>query len=130
MGHELPAAIGIRLADDEAGEVLAVIGDGTFLMSPTELVTAVQERAKVTVLVFVNSGWQSIHALQRATVGDSFGTEFRVRDRDTGAPRGELVEVDHAALARALGAAAWRVRRRSPSSSARWSRRARSVGPR
>lgn len=108
MGHELPAGIGIRLADDEAGEIVVVIGDGTFLMSPTELATAVQERAKVTVVVLVNSGWQSIHALQLATVGDSFGNEFRVRDRDAGAPCGEVLEVDHASLARALGAAAWR----------------------
>lgn len=108
MGHELPAGIGIRLADDVAGEIVVVIGDGTFLMSLTELATAVQERAKVTVVVLANSGWQSIHALQLATVGDSFGNEFRVRDRDAGAPCGEVLEVDHASLARALGAAAWR----------------------
>ena len=105
MGHELPAAIGIRLAEPGAGEVIAVIGDGTFLMSPTELVTAVQERAKVTVLLFVNSGWMSIGSLQR----ERFGTEFRLRDAGGGAPAGELMEVDHAAIARALGAAAWRV---------------------
>ena len=54
MGHELPAGIGIRLAQPDAGEVSCVIGDGTFLLSPTELVTAVQERAKVTVVVLVN----------------------------------------------------------------------------
>jgi 3D-(3,5/4)-trihydroxycyclohexane-1,2-dione acylhydrolase (decyclizing) len=108
MGHELPAGIGIRLARPDAGEVVVVIGDGTFLLSPTELVTAIQERAKVTVLVLVNSGFQSIHSLQLATVGSSFGNEFRIRDAETGAPAGRVVDVDYACLARALGCAALR----------------------
>jgi 3D-(3,5/4)-trihydroxycyclohexane-1,2-dione acylhydrolase (decyclizing) len=108
MGHELPAGIGIRLARPDAGEVVVVIGDGTFLLSPTELVTAVQERAKVTVVVLVNGGYQSIHSLQLATVGSSFGNEFRVRRGEHGAPDGEIADIDHAALARALGCRAWR----------------------
>jgi 3D-(3,5/4)-trihydroxycyclohexane-1,2-dione acylhydrolase (decyclizing) len=108
MGHELPAGIGIRLARPDAGEVLVVIGDGTFLLSPTELVTAIQERAKVTVVLVVNGGYQSIHSLQLGTVGSSFGNEFRVRDDDEGAPAGEVVDVDYAGLARSLGCEAWR----------------------
>jgi 3D-(3,5/4)-trihydroxycyclohexane-1,2-dione acylhydrolase (decyclizing) len=108
MGHELPAGIGIRLADPDAGDVLVVIGDGTFLLSPTELITAVQERAKVTVVVLVNAGYQSIHSLQLATVGTGFGNEFRTRDRDAGAPDGNVVEVDYAAIAQSLGCRAWR----------------------
>jgi 3D-(3,5/4)-trihydroxycyclohexane-1,2-dione acylhydrolase (decyclizing) len=96
MGHELPAALGIRMAEPDAGEVFAVIGDGTYLMAPTELVTAAQEGLKVTVVVLVNQGYQSIHALQRATIGRGFGNEFGVR-------------VDYAANARSLGAAAWAV---------------------
>jgi 3D-(3,5/4)-trihydroxycyclohexane-1,2-dione acylhydrolase (decyclizing) len=108
MGHELPAGIGIRLADPGAGEVFVAIGDGTFLMAPTELVTAVQEHAAVTVVVFVNHGYQSIHSLQLSTVGTSFGNEFRERAHDGGAPDGAVVAVDHAGLARALGCAAWR----------------------
>ncbi len=96
MGHELPAGIGIRLAQPDAGEIVVIIGDGTFLMSPTELVTAVQEGAKITVVVMVNGGYQSIHGLQLATVGASFGNEFQV-------------DVDHAGLARSLGCRAWRV---------------------
>jgi 3D-(3,5/4)-trihydroxycyclohexane-1,2-dione acylhydrolase (decyclizing) len=109
MGHELPAGIGIRLADPAARDVLVVIGDGTFLLSPTELVTAVQERAKITVVVLVNHGYQSIHSLQLGTVGASFGNEFRARAREDGAPDGEVVDVDYAGIARSLGCAAWRV---------------------
>jgi len=108
MGHELPAGIGIRLADPDAGEIFVIIGDGTFLLSPTELVTAVQEQAKVTVIVFVNHGYQSIHTLQLGTVGVSFGNEFRARDGGDGAPAGPVVEVDYAGMARALGCRAWR----------------------
>ncbi len=82
MGHEIPAAIGARLAAPEAGEVYALIGDGTWLMGNSELVTAVQEGVKVTVLVIENHGYQSIHALQRARTGRSFGLEFRGREQD------------------------------------------------
>jgi 3D-(3,5/4)-trihydroxycyclohexane-1,2-dione acylhydrolase (decyclizing) len=108
MGHELPAGIGIRLAQPAAGEIVVVIGDGTFLLSPTELITAVQERTKITIVVLVNQGYQSIHSLQLGTVGTSFGNEFRARQRAEGPPDGDVVDVDYVALARALGCRAWR----------------------
>jgi 3D-(3,5/4)-trihydroxycyclohexane-1,2-dione acylhydrolase (decyclizing) len=94
MGHELPAGLGIRMADPGAREVFVVIGDGTYLMAPTELATAVAERLKVTVVVLVNGGYRSIEALQQATVGDGLGTQFRS-------------EVDYAANAESLGCRAW-----------------------
>ena len=94
MGHEVPAALGVRMAEPDAGEIVAVIGDGTYLMAPTELVTAVEHDLKVTVVVLVNGGYQSIHALQRSVLGEGFGTEFRA-------------EVDYAANAASLGCATW-----------------------
>jgi 3D-(3,5/4)-trihydroxycyclohexane-1,2-dione acylhydrolase (decyclizing) len=103
MGHELPAAIGLRLGDPGAGEIYPVIGDGTWLMGSAELATAVQAGLKVTVILLVNGGYQSIHGLQLAAGGPSFGNEFRDA---TGAAH----EVDFAANARSLGAAAWDVR--------------------
>jgi 3D-(3,5/4)-trihydroxycyclohexane-1,2-dione acylhydrolase (decyclizing) len=103
MGHEIPAGLGIRMADEAAGEVLVVIGDGTYLMAPTELVTAVQEDLKITVVVLVNGGYQSIHELQRASVARSFGTEFR-----RGSGDGEIVAIDYAANAASLRCAAFR----------------------
>ena len=54
MGHEIPAAIGVRMAGGPEGEVVALIGDGTFVMSPSDLVSAVQEGLKVTVVVADN----------------------------------------------------------------------------
>ena len=103
MGHELPAALGIRMARPDAGEIYVVIGDGTYLMANTELVTAVQEALKVTVVLLVNGGYQSIHSLQLATTGQSFGNEFRARGEGQSAPAGELLEPDYAANARSLG---------------------------
>jgi 3D-(3,5/4)-trihydroxycyclohexane-1,2-dione acylhydrolase (decyclizing) len=100
MGGEIPAALGVRMAVPEAREVYVVIGDGTYLMASSgELVTAVQERLKITVLVVDNGGYQSIHALQRNRTGRSFGLEFRN-------PEGAYVEVDYAANARSLGCVA------------------------
>ncbi|MEA2362339.1 MAG: hypothetical protein QOD71_1484 [Thermoleophilaceae bacterium] len=103
MGGEIPAALGVRMARPDADEVYVVIGDGTYLMGSTgELVTARQEALKLTVLVFENGGYQSIHALQRSRTGRSFGLEFR-------GPDGDYIEVDYAANARSLGCAAHRV---------------------
>jgi 3D-(3,5/4)-trihydroxycyclohexane-1,2-dione acylhydrolase (decyclizing) len=91
MGHELPAGLGIRMADPEAGEIYVVIGDGTYLMAAGELATAVQEQLKVTVVLLVNGGYQSIHTLQRSTVGATLGTEF------------DGLDVDYVANARSFG---------------------------
>jgi 3D-(3,5/4)-trihydroxycyclohexane-1,2-dione acylhydrolase (decyclizing) len=103
MGHELPAGLGIRMAEPEAGEIYVVIGDGTYLMAPSELVTAAQEGLKVTVVLFVNGGYQSIHALQLGSTGASFGNEFRARRADGGRLDGDVVAVDYAASAASFG---------------------------
>jgi 3D-(3,5/4)-trihydroxycyclohexane-1,2-dione acylhydrolase (decyclizing) len=80
MGYELPAAIGVRLAEaDPAARVTAFIGDGTFLMAPAEIVTAAQERLAITVVVAENHGYQVIHRLQMSRSGAEFGNEFRYR---------------------------------------------------
>jgi 3D-(3,5/4)-trihydroxycyclohexane-1,2-dione acylhydrolase (decyclizing) len=109
MGGEIPSAIGVRLARGGAGDVYVVIGDGTWLMGNTaELVTARQDGLKVTIVVIENEGYQSIHGLQRARTGRSFGLEFRERAGDGGLS-GPYVEVDYAANARSLGCAAFTV---------------------
>src|SRR5690606_11378814 len=68
MGYELPAGLGVRLAQPE-GEVYVFIGDGTYLMNPTELVTAMQEDLKITVVISENHGYQVIRQLQMNRVG-------------------------------------------------------------
>src|SRR5215216_1190198 len=80
MGYELPAAIGVRLAEpDPARRVVSFLGDGTFLMAPTELVTAAQEGLAITVVIPENRGYQVIHRLQMLRSGREFGNEFRHR---------------------------------------------------
>src|SRR6266487_6710641 len=80
MGYEIPAALGVRLADAEPGtRVISFLGDGTFLLAPTELVTAAQEGLAITLVVPENQGYQVIHRLQMLRSGREFGNEFRYR---------------------------------------------------
>lgn len=80
MGYEIPAAIGVRMAHpDPSARITAFIGDGTFLMAPTELLTAAQEGLPVTVVIPENHGFQVIHRLQMFRTGREFGNEFRYR---------------------------------------------------
>jgi 3D-(3,5/4)-trihydroxycyclohexane-1,2-dione acylhydrolase (decyclizing) len=119
MGYELPAAIGVRLAEpDPTRRVLSFLGDGTFLMAPTELVTAAQEGLAITVVIPENHGYQVIHRLQLLRSGREFGNEFRYRKDglDLGADatqsrlEGDYLEVDLVQVAAGLGARALRAR--------------------
>ncbi|MEO5711326.1 MAG: 3D-(3,5/4)-trihydroxycyclohexane-1,2-dione acylhydrolase (decyclizing) [Nocardioidaceae bacterium] len=101
MGYEVPASIGVRLAD-ETRDVFAMVGDGGYLMMPTELVTAVQERIKVIVVLVQNHGFHSIGSLSEELGSQRFGTRYRYRDPD-GRLDGDVLPVDLAANARSLG---------------------------
>ncbi len=107
MGYEIAAGLGVRLADPEA-EVLVMVGDGSYLMMNSEIVTAVAEGLSFTVLLVNNHGFQSIHGLQRSVGSPSFGNELRRRNPKTGLLDGDYVPVDFAGHARALGAKVWR----------------------
>lgn len=108
MGYEMPAGLGVRMTQAE-GEVYVLIGDGTYLMNPTELVTAMQEGLKLTVIVSENHGFQSISALQMLRAGRRFGNEFRARDGEKNRLEGEYMKIDFAQNAASLGARSWRV---------------------
>lgn len=119
MGYELPAGVGVRMAAGgagSAGEVFVYIGDGTFLLNPMELITALQEQLKVTVVVIDNHGFQVIRRLQMWRTGHAFGNELRARGGEenggasaAGGPRleGDYLPVDIATIARGMGARAW-----------------------
>lgn len=102
MGYEIPAGLGIRLADPTR-EVFVLVGDGTWLMMPGDLTTLVQERVKVTVILIDNHGFGSIQGLSRSVGSEGFGTVYRVRG-PTGAYDGPVLPVDLAANAASLGA--------------------------
>jgi 3D-(3,5/4)-trihydroxycyclohexane-1,2-dione acylhydrolase (decyclizing) len=108
MGYEIPASLGVRLAQPE-GEVYTFIGDGTYMMNPTEIATAAQEGLHITVLLSKNDGFQCIRDLQVRSSGRAFGNEFRTRDPDTNRLEGGFVEIDLAANAAAFGARTWEV---------------------
>ncbi|RCG25981.1 3D-(3,5/4)-trihydroxycyclohexane-1,2-dione acylhydrolase (decyclizing) [Streptomyces diacarni] len=101
MGYEIPAALGVALADPER-TVWALVGDGTYLMLPTEIVTAVQEGVPLNVVLVQNHGYASIGGLSEQTGGERFGTAYRYRDQD-GGYTGDPLPVDLAANAASLG---------------------------
>ena len=120
MGYEIPAAMGVRMAHpDPSARITAFLGDGTFLMAPTELVTAAQEGLPITLVVPENHGYQVIHRLQMFRNGREFGNEFRYRTQpldladatevDKAARlNGDYLSVDLVQIAAGLGAKALR----------------------
>ena len=103
MGYDIPAAIGVRLTGTNK-EVYVLMGDGNFQMHPMELVTAMQEHTKITIVLNVNYGYQSIHGHQKDLVGHSLGNEFRVRDKKSGIlDDGKFIEIDYVKNAESIG---------------------------
>ncbi|WP_338696658.1 3D-(3,5/4)-trihydroxycyclohexane-1,2-dione acylhydrolase (decyclizing) [Streptomyces sp. Q6] len=102
MGYEIPASIGVALAAP-GRPVWALVGDGTYLMMPTELVTAVQEGVPIKVVIVQNHGYASIGGLSASVGAEGFATAYRY-DGEDGAPyAGGPLPVDLAANAAALG---------------------------
>jgi 3D-(3,5/4)-trihydroxycyclohexane-1,2-dione acylhydrolase (decyclizing) len=103
MGYEIPAAIGAKMADPSR-EVYVFLGDGTYQMMPSEIVTSVQEGVKIIIVLVDNHGFGSISALSRSLGQNEFGTRYRFRSQASGLMDGEPIAVDFAANARSLGA--------------------------
>jgi 3D-(3,5/4)-trihydroxycyclohexane-1,2-dione acylhydrolase (decyclizing) len=108
MGYEIPAGIGVKLAAPDR-EVFVMVGDGSYLMMPSEIATAVQEGTKLVIVLVDNEGFASIGALSRALGLEGFGTRYGYRtngslpsDSDTDPVR--PLPVDLAANAESLGA--------------------------
>ncbi|MFJ9421424.1 3D-(3,5/4)-trihydroxycyclohexane-1,2-dione acylhydrolase (decyclizing) [Streptomyces sp. NPDC101249] len=101
MGYEIPAAIGVAMAAP-GRPVWALVGDGTYLMMPTEIVTAVQEGVPIKLLLVQNHGYASIGGLSESVGGERFGTAYRY-PADDGTFTGAPLPVDLAANAASLG---------------------------
>jgi 3D-(3,5/4)-trihydroxycyclohexane-1,2-dione acylhydrolase (decyclizing) len=97
MGYEIAGGLGVKMAAPER-EVVVMVGDGSYLMLNSELVTAVAEGHKLTVVLVQNHGYQSIGALSESVGSQRFGTRYRYPDSDRTLP------VDLAANAASLGA--------------------------
>jgi len=103
MGYEIAGGLGAKLADPER-DVLVLVGDGSYLMMAQEIVTAVAERIKLTIILVDNSGFASIGSLSESVGSQRFGTSYRYRDPRTGLLDGDVLPVDLAANAASLGA--------------------------
>jgi len=106
MGYEIPGAIGAKLADPTR-QVYVFLGDGTYLMHPGEIVTAVQEGVKLIIVLVENHGFASIGGLSQSLGQHGFGTVYRAR-AESGELDGAFLPVDYELNARSLGAHAIR----------------------
>ena len=102
MGYEVAGGLGVRLACPDR-DVFVMVGDGSYLMMATELVTAVQEDIKIITVLVQNHGYASIGSLSESLGSQRFGTRYRYRNPETGRLDGEKLPVDLAANAGSLG---------------------------
>ena len=102
MGYEIAGGMGVKMADPER-EVWVMVGDGSFLMMHTEIVTMVQEGVKVNIIVVDNHGFASIGGLSKSVGSDGFGTKYRYRT-GSGQLDGETLPIDFASNCESLGA--------------------------
>ncbi|MCI1575830.1 MAG: 3D-(3,5/4)-trihydroxycyclohexane-1,2-dione acylhydrolase (decyclizing) [Weizmannia coagulans] len=100
MGYEVSGALGIKLAEPDK-EVYSLVGDGSFLMLHSELVTTIQYGKKINVVLFDNAGFGCINNLQMDNGGDSYFTEFRTYDN-------KILNIDYAKVAEGYGAKTYR----------------------
>jgi 3D-(3,5/4)-trihydroxycyclohexane-1,2-dione acylhydrolase (decyclizing) len=102
MGYEVAGGLGVSMAAPDR-TVFVMVGDGSYLMLSSELVTAAQERIPMIVVIVQNHGYQSIGALSESVGSQRFGTRYRFR-APSGRLEGDKLPVDLAANAASLGA--------------------------
>ena len=106
MGYEVAGGLGAKMAM-EKGEVYIIVGDGSYLMLHSEILTALKEHVKINIVLLDNSGYQCIKNLQMAHGSAGFGNEFRFREESTGRLTGDFTAVDFKKYAEALGVKAF-----------------------
>lgn len=105
MGYEIAGGLGVKMAAPER-EVFVMVGDGSYLMLHTEIVTSIQEGLKLVIVLVDNGGFRCIRDLQTSSGSPSFGNELRFRDPSTGRLDGDYVPIDFVRNAESLGAIA------------------------
>ena len=107
MGYEISGALGVKYAIGDR-DVYAMVGDGSFVMLHSELLTAVQEHKKINVCVFNNASFGCINNLQVGHGNDTLCTELRFRGED-GEHSGKFIPVDFAKIAEGYGCKAFTI---------------------
>jgi 3D-(3,5/4)-trihydroxycyclohexane-1,2-dione acylhydrolase (decyclizing) len=110
MGYEISGALGVKFAIGDDKEVYSMVGDGSFIMLHSELVTAAQEHKKINVVLFDNASFGCINNLQTGQGNATLCTEMRYRNPETGKLDGKFISVDFAAIARAYGCVGYTIR--------------------
>lgn len=103
MGYEIAGGLGAKMANPES-EVYVLVGDGSYLMMSQEIITSIQERQKLTIVLLNNDGYSSIGGLSASLGSDGFGTYYRYRNEETNQLDGGLLPIDYAANAASMGA--------------------------
>ncbi|WP_436960520.1 3D-(3,5/4)-trihydroxycyclohexane-1,2-dione acylhydrolase (decyclizing) [Staphylococcus xylosus] len=101
MGYEIGAAVGAKISEPNK-EVYALVGDGSFLMLHSELITSLQYNYKINIILFDNSGFGCINNLQMDNGSDSFCTEFTDIN-------GDILNIDYKKVAEGYGAVTYKV---------------------
>jgi 3D-(3,5/4)-trihydroxycyclohexane-1,2-dione acylhydrolase (decyclizing) len=112
MGYEIAGGLGVKMAAP-GREVYVMVGDGSYLMMSSEIITSIQEGYKLTIVLVDNSGFSSIGSLSRSVGSDGFGTHYRYRKEgsiglDSEEDPGEVLPVDLATNAESFGARVFR----------------------
>jgi len=110
MGYEVSGSLGAKMAWPDR-EVYSMVGDASFVMLHSELLTSIQEGLKINILCFDNNGFGCIDNLQRSQGIPKFGCELKYRNPDTNRldEGGTLIPVDYAMIARGYGCETWTV---------------------
>lgn len=103
MGYEISGGLGAKMACPDR-EIYIILGDGGYLMMPSEIITSLQEGYKLTIILIDNNGFASIGGLSKSIGGEGFGTKYLYRDKESGKLEGEPLPVDLAKNAESLGA--------------------------
>ncbi len=103
MGYEIAGGLGVKMADPSR-DVYVMVGDGSYLMMASEIVTSIQEGYKLNIVVLDNHGFSSIGGLSQSVGSHGFGTDYRYRTEKTGQLDGEHVLVDFVKLSEGMGA--------------------------
>ncbi len=103
MGYEIAGGLGAKMACPDR-EIYVMVGDGSYLMMSSEIVTSIQEEYKLTIVLINNHGFASIGGLSKSLGTEGFGTQYRYRDEGSGQLDGAELPVDLAANAASLGA--------------------------
>src|SRR5690606_34144893 len=103
MGYEIAGGLGAKMANPDS-EIYVMVGDGSYLMMSQEIVTSIQEKRKLTIILLNNDGYSSIGSLSSSLGSEGFGTYYRYRNEETYQLDGGKLPIDYAANAASMGA--------------------------